>query len=101
MTIYVYNLHINGIKIYMLFYKLFFSTICQKDFFKTVYRQIYSHIHTFSRVIYLLYEVSRLLLISTFVAATVCYYKGHHVAMERQHSRKFRRQISAMNIFYH
>lgn len=45
MTIYVYNLHINGIKIYMLFYKLFFSNNMPKRFFKIVYRQIHTHTH--------------------------------------------------------
>ena len=46
MTIYVYNLHINGINIYMLFYKLFFSNNMSKRFFKIGYRQIHTHTHT-------------------------------------------------------
>lgn len=50
MTIYVYNLHINGIKIYILFYKLFFSNNMPKRFFKIVYRQIHTHTHAHNLV---------------------------------------------------
>lgn len=43
MTIYVYNLHINGINIYMLFYKLFFSNNMSKRFFLRYGTDRYTH----------------------------------------------------------
>jgi hypothetical protein len=75
MTIYVYNLHINGTKIYMLFFKLFFSTICQKDFLRQ-YTDRYAFTYTHSQepficcMSFLAVYLTRPLMVSTHVSVT-------------------------------